>query len=486
MTPLRPRLLAALAALLFTAPAALAQDIPPKIWDIPFGTSIDSLSIDFAEPACGTNGGPPSTQLASFANFAQCPTEADGLREIWFRYDDTMEYLARAVRNPVQAIRFNFTKVGMQPAILSFLVDDTGRIRGYRAATDPAADPRIRYDHHLASATMRAIVGPDGWACEDLPKNEGEGPIEGQYIKQRCTLTRDDVSAVNETRFYLKPGQAVVDPATGKPMLNAFESSAYLTVTQTAPYAADPPDVATQDEAPPPAADDAVGRFLAKLTNDCAGCDLSGADLRRRDLTGADLTGAKLVATNLHRAILRQAKLAGADLERADLNLADLTQTDFTGANFQAATLFGARGAQTNFSGANLAAVRAGSLDIRQGKFDGATMTTADFGQARLNNARLVDADLSGSYFFQANLVRADFTGAKAPGSAFNETVLREANLSKSVFRDADFQKANLLGADLTGADFTHVRFEFANLRDTVQDGTILTGSLMPDGTTAP
>ena len=54
MTPLRPRLLAALAALLFTAPAALAQDIPPKIWDIPFGTSIDSLSIDFAEPACGT------------------------------------------------------------------------------------------------------------------------------------------------------------------------------------------------------------------------------------------------------------------------------------------------------------------------------------------------------------------------------------------------------------------------------------------------
>ena len=387
MTPLRPRLLPAVAVLFLTAPA-FAQDIPPKIWDVPFGTPIDSLGVDFAEPACGTNGGPPSTQLASFADFAQCPTEPDGLREIWFRYDDTIEYLARAVRNPVQAIRFNFTKVGMQPAILSFLVDDAGRIRGYRVATDPAADPRVRYDHYLASPMMRAVVGSEGWACEDLPKNEGEGPIESQFVKQRCTLTRDDVSATNETRFYLKPGQAVVDPATGKPMLNAFESSAYITVTQAAPYPADAPDEATEDKAPPPDADDAVGRFLAGLSTDCPGCDLSGTDLRRRDLTGADLTGARLVATNLHRAILRQVKLAGADLERADLNLADLTQTDLTGANLHAATLFGARGAQTNFSGANLAAVRAGSLDVRQGKFDGATMTTADFGQARLNGAR--------------------------------------------------------------------------------------------------
>jgi uncharacterized protein YjbI with pentapeptide repeats len=82
--------------------------------------------------------------------------------------------------------------------------------------------------------------------------------------------------------------------------------------------------------------------------------------------------------------------------------------------------------------------------------------------------------------------VRADFTGTKGPGSAFNESVLRQANLSKTVFTDSDFQAANLLEADMTGADFTHVRLEHANLRKTKQDGTIFTGSLMPDGTTAP
>ncbi len=484
-TPLRLRLFAAVAALAFSQPA-FAQDIPPKIWDVPFGTPIAQLGVDFVEPACGTNGGPPSIQLAGFSDFAQCPAEPDGLREIWFRYDDTIEYLARAVRNPVQAVRFNFTKIAMQPAILSFLVDDVGRIRGYRIHTDPAADPRTRYDHYTASATMRSVLGPEGWACEDLPRAAGENEIEGQFVKQRCTLTRNDITAINETRFYLKPGQAVVDPATGKPMLNAFESAAFLGVKQTKPYPSDPPALAPEGEAPPPATDDAVGRFLASLTNDCPGCDLSGADLRRRDLTGADLSGAKLVATNLHRAVLRQADFTNSDLERADLNLADITQTNFTGANLHQATLFGARGQQTNFSRANLAAVRAGSIEIRQATFDGATMTTADFGQARLNNARLLDADLSGSYFYQASLVRADLTGATAAGAAFNQAVLRDANLSQGTFRDADFQAATLLGADLTDANFAHVRFEKANLRETRQEGTVFTGSLMPDGSTAP
>lgn len=146
MTPLRPRLLPAFAVLFLTAPA-FAQDIPPKIWDVPFGTPIDSLGVDFAEPACGTNGGPPSTQLASFADFAQCPTEPDGLREIWFRYDDTIEYLARAVRNPVQAIRFNFTKVGMQPAILS----SSSMTPDASAAT---ASPPIRQPTRASATTI--------------------------------------------------------------------------------------------------------------------------------------------------------------------------------------------------------------------------------------------------------------------------------------------------------------------------------------------
>ena len=138
--------LAPLSAFLLAAAtcAALAQDIPPKIWDVPMGTPITGLTIDFASPACGTNGGPPSIRLKSFADFAQCPAEPDGLREIWFRYDDTLEYLARALRDPTQTTKLSLTKIGDQPAILSFLVDEGGLIRGYRAYTDPAADHQPR------------------------------------------------------------------------------------------------------------------------------------------------------------------------------------------------------------------------------------------------------------------------------------------------------------------------------------------------------
>lgn len=485
MTPLRLRLFAALGAFLVSFPA-VAQDIPPKIWDVPFGTPVDSLGVDFVEPACGTSGGPPSLALDSFSDFAQCPPGPDGLREVWFRYDDTIEYLARAIRDRVQIIRMSFTKIGMQPAILSYLVDDAGKIRGYQIYTDPGADPRTRYDHYVASPLMRGVLGVEDWVCRDLPRVEGESEIEGQFVKQRCTLDRADVSAVNETRFYLKPGQAVVDPATGKPMLNAFESSAFMSVRQKAPYGPDDPNIAPRPEAPLPAADDPVGQFLAGLSNDCPDCDLSGADLRRRDLTGADLTGARLVATNLHRAVLRQARLAGADLGRSDLNLADLTQTDLSGANLKDAVLFGARGAQTNFAGAILSGVRAGSLDIRQGRFEGADLSSGDFGQSRLNGAKMSGANLAGAFFYQAVLVRADLSGAKAAQSIFNESELRDANLSKADFHNADFQAATLLGADLTETDFTQVRLDRANLRDTIQTGTVFSGAMMPDGTTAP
>jgi uncharacterized protein YjbI with pentapeptide repeats len=473
------------ALVLAMSTAVYAQDVPPKIWDVPLGTPVDSLGVDFVEPACGTDGGPPSIQLASFADFARCAAEPDGLREIWFRYDDTLEYLARALRDPVQTIRLSFTKVGDQPAILSLLVDDQGRIRGYRVHTDPAADPKLRYNNQLASATMRAVLGT-AWVCSDLPKAEGEGPIEGIFVKQRCELDGDGFHATNETRFYLKPGQAVVDPATGKPMLNAFESSAYLNVTQATPYPADEETLPLVPAPHVPAAGDKIGMFIAGLSKDCAGCDLSGADLRRRDLTGADLSGAKLVATNLHRAILRQVNFRNADLERADLNVADLTQADFTGANMVSTMLYGARGTQTLFTGATMRAVRAGAIEIRQGNFEGANLTTSDFGQARLNDARLAKADLTGAYFFQASLIRADMEGVKASRTAFNQAVLRDANLSNALFADADFQTANLLAADLSNSDFTHVRFEKANIRDTNRTGTILTGSLMPDGSIAP
>jgi len=83
-------LLAAALAVGLGLGGARAQELATKIWDIKLGTPIAALPLEqFVDPACGTNGGPPSRVLAGFADFALCPLDkATGLHEIWFRYDD--------------------------------------------------------------------------------------------------------------------------------------------------------------------------------------------------------------------------------------------------------------------------------------------------------------------------------------------------------------------------------------------------------------
>src|SRR5262245_20423848 len=98
------------------APAVSAQTRAPKIWDIKLGTPVDALPQDFVDPACGTNGGPPARVLRSFADFSQCMVErTTGLREVWFRYDDEMEYVARARRSDVLIRQYRANSLAGQP-----------------------------------------------------------------------------------------------------------------------------------------------------------------------------------------------------------------------------------------------------------------------------------------------------------------------------------------------------------------------------------
>lgn len=481
-------LAANLAALCF--PATAQQPLPTRIWDIELGTPLTALPADFVDPACGTAGGPPSTELASFADFATCPANGpEGLREIRFRYDDTLEYIARALRNPVSIARSQATAINQSPIILSFLADDAGIVRGYRIYTDPEADPRTRYEAHLLAATFMGLMGaPSAWTCSNDKPAPGESAIEGTFVKQRCTITTDAATATATNRFYLKPGQTVVDPETGKPMVNAFESSASIEVLQKQPFppAPDLPPTPAPQPAIPAGASDAVVAFLAGKSKACVNCDLRGVDLRRHDLTGVDLSGADLGKANFHRAILRNAKFTGAKLEGADLNATDVSLADFSGADLEAALFYLARGTRPVFDGADLSGAKLGSAEFRQASFAKAAMLEIDLGSARLNDAKLTDATLTGSYLYRTSLIRADLSGVKAERSNFVEAVLRNGKLAGGTFTDSDFQKADLQAADLSHANMTHVRLQYANIRDADETGTVLTNSMMPDGSMHP
>src|SRR5690606_2959746 len=95
-----PLALAAASAVLVACSGAPAQELAIKpsydIWQAAPGTPVTELpEQDVGEIACGTNGGPPSVTLKRFDDFATCPAEASGLHEIYFTYDDEIDYIAR-------------------------------------------------------------------------------------------------------------------------------------------------------------------------------------------------------------------------------------------------------------------------------------------------------------------------------------------------------------------------------------------------------
>src|SRR5262249_30540945 len=75
-----------------------AQQRPVRleIWDLKLGTAAADLPDEFTDYACGTNGGPPSLALSHWRDFRRCRPETGGLREVYFRYDDELEYWAKA------------------------------------------------------------------------------------------------------------------------------------------------------------------------------------------------------------------------------------------------------------------------------------------------------------------------------------------------------------------------------------------------------
>ncbi len=211
------------------------QQPAPRIWDLQLPTAVGDLpEEEFVGPACGTNGGPPGLAIGAFERFERCRAEPSGLREIWFRYDDEWEFVARAARDPDAIVRNNAMVVLGQPVTLSLLVDRAGLVQGYRIFTDPRAEEELRSHAYGVAIAFKARFGTDGWSCEELPKAEGETAIAGIFVKERCRKIAEGQEIIVESRYFYKAGQGMVDPNTGLATTNQFESVARLEVLRVA------------------------------------------------------------------------------------------------------------------------------------------------------------------------------------------------------------------------------------------------------------
>ena len=92
-------------------------------------------------------------------------------------------------------------------------------------------DPRaLRMAHILRRAIMERY-GPSGWTCTDVPAADGESPVGGFFLKQRCEKLEPARTLTIEARMLRKPGQGDLDPATGEYRAGQFESWTRFEVT---------------------------------------------------------------------------------------------------------------------------------------------------------------------------------------------------------------------------------------------------------------
>jgi hypothetical protein len=234
-------------AVLISAPGLLfaqttgERPVRHEVWDIPLGARIADLPDDYVDYACGTNGGPPSTPLAGWRDYGRCRPDANGLREVYFRYDDEIEYWAKANNLAEQMEQYIGTKTYGFPVTVSALIGDdsqggqaggqgtsqaAGIVRGIRVVSDPRDPTGDRDEAYLLRNFLNARFGREGWQCTEMAAEPGESAVTGIFIKQRCEKDMDGgVHGLLVTRHLRKPGQSQYDPHSGRETMNQFESS---------------------------------------------------------------------------------------------------------------------------------------------------------------------------------------------------------------------------------------------------------------------
>ena len=222
----------AAAAFAALAGAASAQQKPElhDIWKIELGMKADAIPDEFVEHACGTHGGPPSIALAGFEDFMKCKPEANGLREVYFRYDDEFEYWARANELELETQLYSGTRLFDYPVVLSLLFDEEAEVRGLRIVTDPreSGGERGRNEFWTMGNFIRIRFGNDGWTCSDLPRDPGDSPAGSYFIKERCEKRMEGQLYMYERRYYQRKGQTFVNEHSGQANTGAYVSSTWF------------------------------------------------------------------------------------------------------------------------------------------------------------------------------------------------------------------------------------------------------------------
>jgi len=229
------------------SPTTAQQMRRATLWNLKLGAPVAAQPSpeEFRGFACGSNGGAPRQPLTGWRDFARCRAEPDGLHEVYFEYDDELEYIARARDADREITRWAGTTEVAFPVVVSALFDSAGVLRGIRMVTDARPDHRNditianlrkRADAYMLGGVMAArfdlVTARD---CSTLPLAEGESAVGALFVKQTCEMTdaANGRKITLRVNFFRKPGQSGTNPQLPTQLTEGqFESSARLEIRQ--------------------------------------------------------------------------------------------------------------------------------------------------------------------------------------------------------------------------------------------------------------
>ena len=208
-----------------------------SIWDVKLGQPVSQIPVmEVVDVSCGTNGGPPSQAIGSFADFAKCAAEPSGLHEVYFANDDEIDYIAKAQESEYKVLQGG-TSIYAHPVVVSVLVDDGGIVRGIRVVTDERASLRERRVAVTLARNLKGRYGSWKQTCEDIPLRSGENRVGNQFEHELCTADNPELGQHMrlESSYLRKKGQQAVNIETQQVNAGYFQSQTRLEVVE-APY----------------------------------------------------------------------------------------------------------------------------------------------------------------------------------------------------------------------------------------------------------
>lgn len=181
------------------ANAAHAADLR----DLSLGMHVANIQPEeYINLSCAAKEG---AKLKGWNDFQACPADQSGLHVLSFHLNDEL--------NPLAALsdKYQGTKIGGHPVLLTGLIDGSGALEGIQIDTDPNARPFWRKKAYLLALIVRARYGEAGWICREAKPDEGDTPVGGLLIKEHCEKHSDRRHFILDREVYRRAGQPLQD-----------------------------------------------------------------------------------------------------------------------------------------------------------------------------------------------------------------------------------------------------------------------------------